>query len=347
MKPSARDVRAFLRAPDAGRYCALLLYGADPVRVAAHRKDLVTAFLGERGEEEMRLARVSAAEARRGAGVLSDALAEQSFFGGQRVVLLEDAADGVSKAVATALEGWREGDAILVVSAGALAARSSLRKLFEGHKRAAALPIYNDPPGREDVEAALRRVGIENVSRETFSELLALAGSLEPGDFAQTLEKLYLYALSEDEGAVTPDALHAVASAGGEAAVEDVVNAVADAQTNAIGPLMARLRTQGIAPVTLCLGAARHYRALYAAACDPGGVAAGISRARPPVFGPRRERMQRQAAALGVERLQQALTMITDTDLQLRAPAQTAPAMAQAERLMVRLSMLAAAPGRT
>jgi len=63
---------------------------------------------------------------------------------------------------------------------------------------------------------------------------------------------------------------------------------------------------------------------------------------RPPVFGPRRDRMLRQAQGWGAEKLQQGLTILTDTDLQLRSAAQRAPEMALMERALIRLAMLAA-----
>ena len=65
------------------------------------------------------------------------------------------------------------------------------------------------------------------------------------------------------------------------------------------------------------------------------------SRLRPPVFGPRRDRMMRQAGTWGAARLEVALTMLTDTDLQLRSAGQHAPAMELVERTLIRLAMLA------
>jgi DNA polymerase-3 subunit delta len=106
---------------------------------------------------------------------------------------------------------------------------------------------------------------------------------------------------------------------------------------------MRRLKAQGTQPVGLCIGATRHFRALYTAASDLGGAAQGIARMRPPIFGPRRDRMLRQAQGWGAERLQQALTILTDTDLTLRSAAQRAPEMALVERALIRLAMLAGA----
>ena len=83
----------------------------------------------------------------------------------------------------------------------------------------------------------------------------------------------------------------------------------------------------------------RHFRTLHAAAAAPGGPAEGIARMRPPVFGPRRDRMLRQAQGWGMRRLEAALSILTDTDLALRSSSR-APAMAVMERALIRLAMM-------
>ena len=118
-----------------------------------------------------------------------------------------------------------------------------------------------------------------------------------------------------------------------------MLNAVAEQQAGAIGPLIRRLEGQGTSPVTLCIGAMRHFRTLHAAASAPGGPAEGIARMRPPVFGPRRDRMLKQAQTWGMHRLEQALSILIDTDLTLRSSSR-APAMAVMERALIRLAMM-------
>ena len=102
---------------------------------------------------------------------------------------------------------------------------------------------------------------------------------------------------------------------------------------------MVRIGTQGILPVTICIAALRHFRALHTAASDPGGAAAGLSRLRPPVFGPRRDRMARQAQGWGMRPLEDAVRLLLDTDLTLRSSSR-APAMAVMERALIRLAMM-------
>jgi DNA polymerase-3 subunit delta len=337
VKLSGREAAGYFARPDREK-AGLLIYGADAMRVALRRQEAIAALLGPAGEEEMRLTRLPAAELRRDPAALGDAVKATGFFPGFRVVFVEEAGDGLAPILAAALEDWAPGDAQIVVTAGALAARSALRKLFEGDARCVAVGLYADPPSRAEIEAELARAGLARVGPEALADLAALAQALDPGDFRQTVEKLALYA-HDQPGPVTPEDVAAIAPVSTEAGVDDVLEAVAEGRHGEIGPLMARLAAQGVGPVTLCIGASRHFRALHAAASDPGGPAAGIARLRPPVFGPRRERMARQARRWGRARLETALGLLVETDLQLRSAAR-APQMAVVERCLIRLAML-------
>ena len=339
MKLSAREAAAWFARPNP-KHCALLIHGPDSMRVALRRQQVIAVLAGDEAEEEMRLERLHAGELRKDAARLTDALKAQGFFAGPRVVFVEEAGDALTKTVKAALEDWREGDATLVVTAGALAARSSLRKLFEGHARAASAAVYPDPPGRGEVEATLRKAGLERVSEQAMGDLLALARALDPGDFAQTVEKLSLYMLGT-EAPVAPEDVAACAPLTTEAALDDALYAIAEGRAGEVGRIMQRLEGQGMNPTTVCIGATRHFRSLHLAASHDKGPEAGLSAARPPVFGPRRDRMLRQARALGVRRLETVLSILTDTDLALRS-SRPAPRQALLERAFIRIAMLAA-----
>jgi DNA polymerase-3 subunit delta len=339
MKLTGRDAPGYFSKPDANR-TGLLIYGPDSMRVALKRQDVIKALIGPEGEDEMRLTRIPAADLRKDPALLLDAIKAQGFFPGPRVAFVEDATDTLAPIVTSALTDWQAGDAQVIVTAGSLKATSKLRKLFEGHKNAYAAAIYADPPTRAEIESTLSKAGLGNIDSTAMGDLTALAADLDPGDFRQTIEKLSLYKLSDDTP-VTPSDIAACAPASTEAALDDVLNIVAEAHSGDIGPVMRKLKAQGVTPVSLCIGATRHFRTLYTAASDPGGAAQGLSRMRPPVFGPRRDRMLRQAQNWSAPRLEQALSLLTDTDLQLRSAGQHAPAMALVERTLIRLSMMA------
>ena len=337
MKLNARDLARLIAKPDP-KLSGLLIYGPDAMRVALKRQDLVSAIIGPDGGAEMRLDRLPAAELRRNPAVVSDAVKAVGFFPGPRVVLLEDATDTATDIVAAALGDWRAGDAQLVVTAGALKATSKLRKLFEGARQAGAIALYDDPPTREEIEASLHAAGLAQISPDALRDLTALSRVLDPGDFRQTLEKLALYKHG-DPTPLTSDDVAASAPASHEAAIDDLLQAVAEGESAQIGPLLGRLQAQGVAAVTLAIMAMRHFRSLHAISCDPGGPSAGIQKARPPIFGPRRDRMLRQAQSWGLPRLERALADLIAADLTLRS-ASNAPSMAVMERALIRLAML-------
>ncbi|MFN3664139.1 DNA polymerase III subunit delta [Yoonia sp.] len=338
MKLSGDAAAGYLRKPDPS-HAGLLIFGADPMRVATKRQEAIAALVGPQGEEEMRLTRINAGDLRKDPALLDDAIKAQGFFPGHRVAFVEDATDGLSKLVDTVLADWRAGDAQLVVTAGSLTAKSPLRKVFEGHRNAMAIGIYDDPPNMSDIARAVTEAGLPQPGRDVMDALFALANTLEPGDFRQTVEKVGLYKQGDDTPLTIAD-ITANAPQSAEVDVDDVLDVVTSGQVDQLGPVLRGLYAQGVTPVTLCIGAMRHFRRLHVVASDPGGPGSGVGRLRPPVFGPRRDKIARQVSQWGRDRLERALTALTDTDLQLRS-ASTAPQAALMERTLIRLAMMA------
>ena len=338
MKLSPREAEGYFARPDPDK-TGLLIYGADAMRVSLKRQQMLAALLGPGAEEEMRLTRMAGAELRKDPAMLLDAVKAVGFFPGARAVLVEEATEHATPALLAALEDWAPGDAQIVVTAGALKASSKMRKAFEGHANAFATGIYDDPPSRAEIERILGEQSIRNVPADSMSALTDIANDIGPGDFSRMIEKLALYKYQDDSPLSLED-ISAVAPQSTEAALDDILNVVAEGRTGEIGPLLRRLQSQGTAAVTLCIMATRHFRTLFAIAAPPGGPGQGIGALRPPLYGKRRDRMLRQAQAWGAQRLETALTVLTDTDLQLRSAGQTAPALALMERALIRLAML-------
>lgn len=328
------EASRYFTKPDPTK-AGLLIAGADAMRVALKRQEVIAALIGPEGEGEMRLTRIQAAELRKDAAALLDAIKAVGFFPGPRVAFVEDATDTLAPTIGAALKEWKPGDAQIIVTAGTLTAKSALRMLFEKHTQAFCAVLYDDPPSREEIEDALKKAGLASIDREAMADLNTLARALDPGDFRQTLEKIALYKYG-DSTPLTPADVAAMAPATLEAEVDDLLHAVADGRASAIGLLMRRLEGQGVLPVTICIQALRHFKALQIAASDPSGIASGLQKAR--VFGPRRDLMQRQAQAWGVRLLERAVSDLLETDLTLRS-ASRAPGMALMERALIRLAM--------
>ncbi|MEP5759046.1 MAG: DNA polymerase III subunit delta [Litoreibacter sp.] len=336
MKLNARDGRAFFSKPDKTK-AGVLIFGPDAMRISLRRKELIDTLTGPNADEEMRLARISASDLRKDGAMLGDAIKAQGFFPGPRVAFVEDAADGLTKTIVAALDDWQQGDATILVTAGQLPPRSTLRKAFESRRDTAAIAIYADPPGRDEIEAELSKAKV-SVAPNAMTDLMDLGRVLDPGDFRQVVEKLSLYKINDPEPATSEDIANC-APVTTEAALDDALDIVAEGRVHELGPILQKLDAQGIAAVRLCIGANQHFRKLYAAACDPGGPEAGIAKARPPVPYMRKDRLIRQAKGWGVHKLEAALGVLTETDLTLRS-ARPVPQMALMERALIRLAMM-------
>ncbi|PIE09797.1 MAG: DNA polymerase III subunit delta [Rhodobacterales bacterium] len=341
MKLKAHEVAPYVKAPPESD-AALLLFGEDAMRVADARAAYTLAVAGPQAEADMRLERLDAGDLRRDPAALIDALKARGFFDGPRVVIVEDATDGLSSVLEQGLSAWEPGDARLVVTAGSLTARSKLRKLFESAKHAKAGGLYDRPMTRDEIADALRHAGLKQIAPDGEQALNQLAQAIEPGDFRQVVEKLALYMRSVD-APVTAEDVAACAPRSTEADLDDLLDIVADGRTPEIGPTLQRVYAQGTLPVAICISLLRHFRMLHRAASDPEGVAAGVGRLRPPVYGPRRDKIARQAGRWRSAKLETALTLILDTDLALRGGSSHAPQQALLERALIRLAMQ---PGR-
>ena len=331
MKLGRRDGAGIVAKPPSDKL-GLLLYGSDSMRVAIKRQEYLKGLLGPTAEEEMRLTRIAAGDLRREPALLLDAIKAIGFFPGPRAAFVEGANELVAQIIIDTVKDWQAGDAQIIVTAGDLKKTSKLLKAFEGHRDAYAWGIFDDPPDRAEIERLLGDAKLR-ADGSSMGALEDLARNLDPGDFRQTLEKLSLYKLSDPNTPVNLDDIAACAPASMEAAVDDILNIVAEKQTAHIGPLMRRLQSQGVNAVTLSIMAMRHFRTLHRTACNPGA----------PVWGVRdRDRVMRQSRDWGTAKLETALGILTDTDLQLRSAGQTAPAMAIIERTFIRLAMFGA-----
>ena len=336
VKLSARDAAAFCARPDESKLGALL-YGADSGQVLDSRRRLVSALLG--GEDDgLRLDQVEPQAIQKNAAELDAPLRARGFFPGRRVVLISGATDGVSASIKTVLPALTPEDAFLVVTAGQLSPRSSLRKLFEDQASLAALPFYADAPDIAEIENRLRSAGVQAGLTDEARHLLgSLAQDMDYGAFLQFIETVALSALDRDTP-LDADDIAALAPQDLEAGLDLLVSAVADGRPDQIGPLIRRLGTSGANPVGMILAAARHFRQLLAAANSVGGPEKSLTWIRPPA---RKSAMLRQLHLWSGTRLETANRLLFEADRQLRSAGQR-PGTALAERVFLRLAMMAA-----
>lgn len=337
MKLSGAEAARFCASPDP-RLIGALLHGPDAGLVALRRADLVQ-HLTE--GDDLRLTRLAGAEALKDPAAIDDALRARGFFPGRRAVLVEGAKDGLAKPLGDILAGIDREDAFLIVEAPGLAGRSALRKLFEGDRRLAALGLYPEPPGAAELRTLLQAAGLKaGLDDAAEAELVAAAQDLDAGAIRQLAEKIALFGLDHDQP-LTAEEVADLLPLTADTGLDRLVAAVAEGRVGEIGPLIARLAGAGTTPAGILIATGRHFRQLLSIAASGGSAEQVTARFRPPVFGPRRDAMIRQARAWGAPRLERAVRLIFEADRTLRSPGQR-PDRAMAERALIRLAMMAA-----
>ena len=338
MKLTSRDVVSFFKSPPKG-LAGVLIYGNDVMRVSDKRQQFISSLLGPNADEEMRLTRISRESLKKAPEQAIDLCKAQGFFPGERALLIEEANETVADTIIKAIEEWQDGDATIVVTAGSLKPSSSLRKFFEQKKNIFSVPIFDNPMTKFEVEKIITESGLQNVTQEILNQLVTIASELTPGDFKQSLNKLTLYKLN-DETPVTYQDLINCTPASNEAAIDEVLNVILAGNEFKVNQIIGRLRSQGVLPVTLVIAATRHFKALFSIVSNPGGVSAGATALRPPIYGPRKETLINQAQKWGPVKIKTAIKILTTVDLKLRSVDQKVPQMSLVERHLIRIAML-------
>ena len=339
MKLSPKEIPRFLENPDP-TIAAILFYGSDTMRVALKRQEYLENLLGLTAEQEMRLTRLTGDDVLKDHTAAFDAIKSVGFFPGQRAVLIDNSSDRASKIIFDCIQAWKQPDAQIVVTSGQLKPTSQLRKSFETSKSTLAVPIYDNPLTEIEIKTELTRAGIQINDPNIMTGLYSLSKELEPGDFRNTLEKIYLYKLS-DKSPLTSQDISACSPISAEASLEDIIYTVSVGAASKISHILNRLEAQGVQPVSLCLSFQRHFKLLLRLKNHEGSPIEAISNQKPPIFGPKRSAILSQLRLWNIETLKAALACLVELDLNLRSVASNYPALAVTERILIRVAMLA------
>jgi DNA polymerase-3 subunit delta len=289
VKLGGGQVERFLRRPDPAT-TVVLIYGPDEGLVRERVERLLGTVLDD-PKDPFRISELSVDLVRAEPARLADEARSLCLLGGRRVVRLRQASDQAT-AACRALLALERIEALVIIDAGELASGSSLRRLIEGARHAAAIACYRDE-GRDlaafvDRELAERHLRADADAR---AWLLEHVGA-DRGVTRSELDKLALYlgaASASAEAASRRVGLDDVAAVVGDSAalgLDDLVHGVALGQLAATERCLERLLGEGQQPVRLVRAQANHFARLHrlAALLEGGEPAAQvIERARPPI----------------------------------------------------------------
>ena len=327
MKVRPGDIDRIIAKPAASLNAALI-YGPDEGLVRERGRALVRGLAKDPGDPFL-VTQLTPADLKDDPGRVMDELAAIPMMaeeGARRTVWLRGAVDAASKAIEAAFddEAWPEG-AALVVEAGDLGPRSSLRKLFEGAgNEAAAMPCYADDMGALDkvIRDTLKADGL-TVEDEALHWLVEHLGA----DRALTrteLQKLALYM-----GAGTDKLRNPVTLADAEAAVGDSAALAIDQIVDncLIGALpemdraLRRATAEGLNGIQILRSLSGELLRLHQVQADVTGGAnmdAAIKGLRPPLYFKRQANFKAALHRWPMGRLGQAIHIVTEAEIDMK-----------------------------
>ncbi len=338
MKLTGKHAERFIQEPDPS-VRAVLLFGPD----AGLRRERSAALLAKvvaDPKDPFSVTELTAGQLKDDPTRLADEAAALTFGGGRRFVRLRDAGDKITPLVKDFLAD-SPGEAFVVVEADDLPARSSLRKLFETDKSAAALACYHDD-GRS-LETVVRSffsdAGV-GVSREAVGFLASQLG----GDRELTrreLEKVLLFK-GLDNGEITLEDAETCVGDSALQTVDDVALATGGGNLPALERSLSRSLGEGNSPISLLRGVARHFQRLHAVVGAGGSAEDAMRRLRPPVFWKTAATFKAQAESWRPEGLARAMERLLEAEAACKRSG--APAETLVARVLLEIS--ANAPGR-
>lgn len=338
MKIPAGRAESFIRKPDPG-VLAVLLYGPDGGLVRERAEQLVRGVV-DPPTDPFRTAVLAAAELAKQPGRLADEAAALSLIGGRRAIRVRDAGDAVTAAVKQALAGPVT-DSLIVLEAGDLSTRSSLRKLCETAANAAAVPCYLAEA--EDIARLARTLlGEAGVTLDRDAETY-LAENLTGDRQLARREIEKLIAFAGGPGRIDLDGVQACIGDSAQQSLDDIALATADGDLETLDRVLGKVFGEGVSPIAVLRTVQYHIVRLHLGAAR---LAAGDSIEQVitglRVFFKAQSRFREQLRRWPPSRLAEALARLVEAEAECKRTNQ--PAETICARVLLQLALLARRP---
>jgi DNA polymerase-3 subunit delta len=270
---------------------------------------------------------------------LADEAAAISMMGGRRVVRVRGAGNELADLLESFLDDPK-GDALVVIEAGDLAKTGALRKLFDGHKSAAAIQCYPDSVRDlgDVLRGALRSQGIA-IEPEALEDAVSRLGS-DRGVTRREIEKLVLYMHGQKQ--VSLEDVRAVMGDEAEARSESACDAAGSGDLARLDLELERLWAADTQPAQILRSAMGHFQKLLQAresAARGESIDSVMKRLRPPVHFSRSASFKNQAQCWSSDKLGEALDMLLEAESLTRTTA--VPAEAVTGRALMNIAAMA------
>lgn len=338
VKVSNQAIEGFLDGPLTS-IIAVLLYGEN-TGLVRERADRISAAIVEDPKDPFCVAFLSNGLIKNEPTRLFDEMNALSFTGGRRLVRFEGATNNHSTMISTLLDDptpYLEGN-FLLVEAGMLSPRDSLRKTFEINDLAAAIPCYLDDD--KSLENLVNKIighydiPIEPSAMNYLVENLSSDRQVSRSE----LEKLALYK-GNKTGAINLEDAKANIGDGASMARDEVALAAANGDQKNLDRALAKCWFAGESPIAILRSVIRHLERLHLLSLKARkgtNINQLIKFHKPPIFFKHQAQIQQQLMYWRPKRLAQALRILTDAEFDCKTTG--LPANAICGRALIRIA---------
>lgn len=330
MKLSFRDIEPFVKSPNPAAR-VVLVYGPDDGLMRERAKTIGMSVV-EDFNDPFNVAVLSTEELAADPARLSDEAGAISMMGGDRLIRVENAADKLTPLIKEYLENASD-SALVVLEAGELGPRSSLRQLCEKAKNAAALPCYVED--ERDLSRLIRDSMQDANLRIEPDAVTWLAANISGNrqKARMEIEKLITYKGSEQ----TPISLGDVQACCGEAGVKSFDNLIYYVAGNRSIDAMRTYQSlieEDVPFIAILRALQNHFRRLHMTKShlqNGENMDAAMKRLSPPVFFKQADAFKSQVSRWSLPALEATLSKLMSLEAsckQTGMPAETLCAQA-------------------
>ncbi len=260
MKLSYKDIEPFIKSPNKAAR-VILVYGPDSGLMKERAKTMALTVVSDINDP-FNAVTLSTDTILSDPARLSDEASAMSMMGGDRLIRIEGASDKLTAHLKEYL-ATPSPSALIILEAAELPPRSTLRKLCETAKNAAAIPCYVED---ERDLARLIRETLQNARIGIDPEAVTWLTVNISGDRQKVRSELVKLITYKGENDKRPLSLHDVKSCCGEAgatALDDLVYAVAGGNTANALRTYNQLLEEGVNFVPILRSLQTHFRKLH------------------------------------------------------------------------------------
>lgn len=282
MKLTWKQIEPFVKSPDPAAR-VILIYGPDN-GLMKERAQTIGKTVAADLNDPFNAITLDVATMLEDPAKLPDEAASISMMGGARLISIEGANDKITSQIKDYLKAPST-ENLVIIKAGELGPRSTLRQLCEKEKNAAALPCYvEDERGVSNIVRDTLRDGGYRIAPDA-SGWLATNIAGDRGRVRNEIEKLMTY--MGEERNITIDHVMACCGSAGVQSLEDLVYNVAGNQPqNALNAFHV-LMEEGIPSITILRSMQNHFRRLHltkSRMVQGEGLNEAVKRLSPPIF---------------------------------------------------------------